>query len=147
MKLIIDTREQDPLPFRSGSNTEIVIKKLDVGDYSIEGFEDKISIERKSLSDLFGTLGSGHKRWKKELERAKDLEYFGLFVEGTYKDILEENYPKVKRTKMRGYVVAKILNMMELKYPNLHIHCCKDRKEMMLKIKGIFEAFERRKLL
>ena len=80
MKIIIDTREQKPLAFNKSKAIEGVIKKkLDVGDYSIEGYEDKIAIERKSPGDLFGSLFGGHKRFQKELEKGMDYDFFMIF--------------------------------------------------------------------
>lgn len=75
LKLIVDTREQKPLHFTHSFITEIKRKKLDVGDYAVEfedGFVPKIAYERKSIEDLFGTLGKGYGRFKREIERALD---------------------------------------------------------------------------
>lgn len=75
MRIIVDTREQRPLPFRAeGIITQVRHEALDAGDYACE-FEDgkraEVVFERKSLSDLFGTMTSGYKRFKAEMERAK----------------------------------------------------------------------------
>ena len=57
-KVIKDTREQDGYTFESftGRYTSckgMVVKKLDTGDYSLEGLEDKLCIERKGrVSEL-----------------------------------------------------------------------------------------------
>ena len=47
----IDTREQKPYAFENAE-----IGALQVGDYSIVGLEDYISIERKELSDLISSI-------------------------------------------------------------------------------------------
>jgi len=58
MRIIVDSREQRALSFtRDKIVKEVIIKKLEVGDYSIKGYEDCIAIERKSPLDLFGTVG------------------------------------------------------------------------------------------
>ena len=46
MKIIVDTREQKPYVFENQ-----IIKKLEIGDYSVEGHEDCFCIERKSKAD------------------------------------------------------------------------------------------------
>lgn len=46
--IIRNTREQQPLEFPS--------VKVKDGDYSLENFTDRITIERKSLPDLLKTL-------------------------------------------------------------------------------------------
>ncbi len=58
--IIRDTREQKGKgwKFRASANCLGVEEiKLDVGDYAIKGLEDTIMIERKTLGDLWGTLG------------------------------------------------------------------------------------------
>ena len=42
-RLVVDTREQVPLVF----DVPTVVKKLDTGDYSVTGYEDEFTIERK----------------------------------------------------------------------------------------------------
>ena len=84
--LIQDTREQKPLFM---PNDWIVDKKLDVGDYSILGMEEMITIERKSIPDLFGSLGKGRKRFDKELVRmAEEYEWAGLMIEGNESKVM-----------------------------------------------------------
>ena len=43
--IIVDTREQHPWIFKEFTTAK---RKLDTGDYSIEGLEDKLCIERKN---------------------------------------------------------------------------------------------------
>lgn len=99
--IIVDTREQTPWPFHlltpdkgyhlSGGT---VRRKLDTGDYSLEGLESFVGIERKSLSDLVGSLSHGRERFEREMERARDdIEHFFLVVEGSFKDIARWEYP------------------------------------------------------
>ena len=65
-KVIKDTREQDGYTFESftGRYTSckgMVVKKLDTGDYSLEGLEDKLCIERKGrVSELAITINELH---------------------------------------------------------------------------------------
>jgi ERCC4-type nuclease len=48
--IIVDTREQKPWSFE---NYTTAIRKLDTGDYSIEGLEHLLCIERKrSVSEI-----------------------------------------------------------------------------------------------
>lgn len=52
--IIVDTREQTPLPFPPSVPTERGTLKQ--GDYSVKGYEDSFAVERKSLEDLIGSL-------------------------------------------------------------------------------------------
>lgn len=88
--IVIDTREQRPLCFdnlhiRGFKCIATERRKLDEGDYSVAGLEDKVFIERKSVADLYGTLFQGRERFERELERVatKDYKYRYLVIEST----------------------------------------------------------------
>lgn len=111
MKIVVDTREQLPY-WKKG----VVRKKLDVGDYSIEGMEDKIAFERKSGIDALGTLGKGHKRFKKEIERSLNYDYFGIYIECTREQLIKKDFPGGYHSRMKGWVAVKILDTIQSKY-------------------------------
>lgn len=52
--VIIDTREQNPLPFAEGVPTRR--DTLYPGDYSVDGLRSRIVVEKKDMGDLIGTL-------------------------------------------------------------------------------------------
>jgi len=57
--------------------TNVAKKKLDFGDYGVKfktGFIPNIFFERKSLGDLYGTMGTGYKRFKREIIRAQEAK-------------------------------------------------------------------------
>ena len=88
MTIIIDWREQEPYSFI----VPTVCKKLDAGDYSVEGYENRIAVERKSLSDFIGTLVRGRSRFYKELNKLKYYDHSCVVVEASFRDILEGRY-------------------------------------------------------
>jgi len=70
MQIIIDTREKKDIFLFSSYNVETVSRKLDTGDYSISGHENKITIDRKrSTAELQICLFSQYERFEKELIR------------------------------------------------------------------------------
>jgi len=85
--MIMDTREQIAL---FEPQNWIIDKGLKTGDFSILGFEDAITIERKSLPDLFGTLGKGRERFEKEIVRMKKMNWYGMMIEGSEDDTMRE---------------------------------------------------------
>ena len=87
MIIKIDTREQQPYTFKDSETGT-----LSVGDYSILGLEDCISIERKTLDDLISCLTSDRDRFERELYRGKSLDYFCLIIEASLQDIVNGNY-------------------------------------------------------
>ena len=139
MDIIVDSREQKPF-FKNSKIDKVEVKGLKTGDYSIKDFEDKICIERKSMNDLFGTLGGGHKRFKKELERAKTLDYFAIIIEGSYSKILTKDFKGGYHSKMRGYVITSILFTLHIKY-GVNIFFAINRYESKKIIKELFKAY------
>tara|TARA_Y100000593_G_scaffold326_1_gene710 strand:- start:721 stop:1671 length:951 start_codon:yes stop_codon:yes gene_type:complete len=84
----VDTREQKPLSFK---NT--LENKLDFGDYTMGGDNYTYTyVDRKSEGDFKGTLGGGFKRFRRELQRAKDFNsYLYVVTESSIKDIQRNN--------------------------------------------------------
>ena len=133
--IITDTREQQPL-----WNKNTIRKTLKTGDYSIEGYEEEISIERKTLPDLFGTLGKGHARFKKELTRARELQYFAIVIEGNITQCLNKEFDGSHHTKMHGHVIMKILLTIHLKY-GVPFFFTNGRVESKRLIKELFNSY------
>jgi len=133
--IVVDTREQRPLFTKNVS-----ARKLEVGDYSIDGYTEQFAIERKSLSDLFGTLGKGHKRFKKELERAQSYEYFAIVIDGTYSQALNKEFDGSYHSRMRGYVITSILFTLHMKY-NINFFFTTGRVESKKVIKELMKAY------
>lgn len=80
-KVIIDTREKYAWSFVE-KDVETVTTKIDTGDYTIEGMEDLICIERKrSVSEWSLNLTS--KRFFKELERMQTFKWKYIICEFT----------------------------------------------------------------
>ena len=92
MKIIIDFREELPYRFR-GYDSQIEQGTLYSGDYSIQGLESLISIERKSLSDFIGCCtSSGRDRFKHELHRLRGYQAKAVIIEAAMQDIVQHNY-------------------------------------------------------
>lgn len=66
--IVVDTREQLPYDF-SSCGAEVVVRGLASGDYSLDGLEDRLSIERKNPQDFLMCVGRERERFERELER------------------------------------------------------------------------------
>jgi len=86
--IYIDTREQLPLSFKKSKDM-----KLDFGDYTMGGDNYTYTyVDRKSEGDFKGTLGGGFKRFRRELQRAKDFNsYLYVVTESNVKNIQKNN--------------------------------------------------------
>lgn len=91
MQIIIDTREQTPYDF-SGYQVEIIPGTLTSGDYSLPGFTDLVTVERKELSDILGCLSHDRERFTRELERLRGYHAAALVVEAPYSTIASGRY-------------------------------------------------------
>lgn len=78
--VLIDTQERtggwhfSGIRARSNRNYAPLIirteeQHLKTGDYSIRGLEHLLTVERKSLNDIYGTLAGGRARFEREHER------------------------------------------------------------------------------
>jgi len=86
---IQDSREQTPLDL---APLKVVVKGLPTADYSVESFEDKIAIERKSLQDLIGCIGHGRERFERMLERLREYPFRAIVVEADWSHIDLKQY-------------------------------------------------------
>ena len=86
--IYIDTREQKPLSFKNSKEM-----KLDFGDYTMGGDNYSYTyVDRKSEGDFKGTLGGGFKRFRRELQRAKDFNsYLYIVTESSIANIQRNN--------------------------------------------------------
>ena len=84
MKVVIDTREQLPYEFEDS-----ITRTLQTGDYSIFGYENQITVERKSKADAYGSIGRGRTRFVKELERLSEIDYSAIVVEASLSNFVE----------------------------------------------------------
>lgn len=120
---------------------KVEVAGLAFGDYSaiVRGKVVPIVFERKGLQDLFGTLGAGHDRFKRELERAKKAEFkLVLMIEGTYTDV----WNGCEYSQIDGRTILKVLATMYTKY-DLEYHFCESRRVMARRIADTFSAVER----
>lgn len=130
--IIQDSREQLALKFhdlhiRGVKSLETIVHKLDEGDYSIKGLESKVFIERKSCSDLYGTIFQGRERFERELDRVenKNYKYRYLIIESTPFGFAQ--YMEYHRNMIHFNSAFSTLMSYAQRY-NLKIRWCKTRE-------------------
>ena len=87
--IIIDTREQTPLVFR---HFPTVTATLKTGDYSVSTFEDRFTVERKSIADLVGSVTHDRNRFERELARMRGYDFRRLLIVGTLAQVEAHEY-------------------------------------------------------
>ena len=120
-RILVDGREKRPYRFDQlvtdaahGSRpivVETAYHQLRTGDYTIEGCESMVAVERKSKQDLYSTLGQHRGRFEEEHER---LAGFGagnaiVIIESSWDDLLG-NPPK------RSRLVPKVVHRTALSW-------------------------------
>jgi hypothetical protein len=72
----------------------LVHRYLPTGDYTIEGFEEEVTVERKSLGDLYATLGQGRRRFEREHQRMAAMQFAAVVIEAEWSTILGQPPPR-----------------------------------------------------
>ena len=112
LSIVVDNREQAPFQF-TRYPVEVVSGTLQTGDYSLPGFEDRVSIERKSIDDLVGCLkGEQRQRFERELVRGRRYELFAVVIEASFSDLRQGHY----RSEMRSESVLQSLAAFQVRY-------------------------------
>jgi DNA excision repair protein ERCC-4 len=103
--VVVDTREQDPLPIR---RLPVIRGGLYSGDYSIAAMETMFAVERKSIPDLVSCCaGSNRDRFEHELHRLRGFRFKRLLIIGTRAKIERGDYrSNIKPSSVLGSLAA-----------------------------------------
>lgn len=88
--VIVDTREQQPFQFMPvhrnwiGGERRLALK---TGDYSVEGMESLLSLERKSLADIVACTVTYRKRFLASCSRLAKFRWKAILIEATFEDV------------------------------------------------------------
>jgi ERCC4-type nuclease len=87
---LVDSREQMPLfLFENHPNwfcgEQLVALKA--GDYSVEGMEDILALERKSMADAIGSTMAGRERFIRSCARLGKFRWKAILIEASYEDM------------------------------------------------------------
>ena len=108
MNIIRDTREKVGFYNFTSYNVNIVVRKLDTGDYSLEGYEKDFTIERKkTVAELCQNVTQ--KRFTNELKRLSLMKWPFIILEFTVEDVLD--FPR------NADLPAKIKNKIKVTGP------------------------------
>lgn len=123
--IVVDTREQKPWSFPEHT---VAVSKLDTGDYSVQGLEDILCIERKrSVSEIANNITE--KRFVDVLSRMSKYRFPFILLEFDLNDVLDfpigSDIPKRlwEKIKIRPQFILKHLTEMSLLY-NIYVVFC-----------------------
>lgn len=109
--IVVDSREQTPLVFPEGVNTRR--GTLHTGDYSIAGFEDAFTVERKSLADAVNTVIHDRARFIRELERMRPFAFRRILITAPFARVAAGAY---KHSRANPNAVVGLLCALEIRY-------------------------------
>ena len=145
--IIIDTREQHPweFPYHSKAN-----RKLDTGDYSIEGLENILCIERKNgMAEIANNMTEP--RFKDVIERMKTFKHSYILIECDYEQMMHypigSDVPKKawSKIKISPAFILKFLTELSVHH-NIHIIFCGNpqwaEKTALSIMKRVYKLYE-----
>ena len=149
-KIIQDTREKQPLDFEF-YGYEVVVAKLNAGDYSVLGMENELFIERKaSTGELSNNFGKKRDTFFRELDRAKHIPNKYIICEFLHEDILcfpnrsKIPHNKLKYVRMNAGFILKTIEEIELNY-DVEFLFCGSKEKATNKIVELIEECLKRK--
>ena len=130
----VDQREKAPYAFAGMSSVlvdcrgygRLVVKVerqfLNTGDYSIVGCEDLVAVERKSLEDLYSTLGQHRDRFEAEFERLNAMDVAAVMIEATWGDVRapEQSRGMAWRSRLSPKSVMGTIQQWTIRFPKVH---------------------------
>ncbi len=114
--VIVDTREQTPFHFLNIDPWPIVPVShatLKTGDYSMRGYESRLTIERKSIGDFLGSISADRDRFEREFERMAEMEFAAVVIEGELSEVLQHARDN---TNMKTKSIMGTLDSWRIRY-------------------------------
>jgi ERCC4-type nuclease len=155
-RIVIDTREQTPYGFESiagdvGEKCETITVPtvrgtLASGDYSLEGHEQNIAVERKSLADLYATIGHGRERFEAEFRRMNEMSHAFLVIEADWSTVLNPPESITRHTELPPKIISRTAISWQLRYPRVHWFPCGSREIAEVTTFRILEMYLRTQL-
>lgn len=125
MIIIQDSQEKIPFDF-SFYNVEVEVKKIPTADYTVQGFEDIVLVERKaSVDEIAANFTFKKDAWWREMKRMSEAKFKYVICEFPFQDVLD--YPKSSKAshkiKMNGIVISQSINKCIANYGVEFIFC------------------------
>lgn len=149
--IAVDTREQRAYRFeglradacrgRRPLLVQSVPTTLRQGDYSLVGHEHEIAIERKSLADLYSTLGGGRGRFERELRRLDALQWAAVVIEADWSAILDG--PPGGFSRLNPKTIYRSIIAWQQQFPRVHWWPASNRRLAEVTTFRILERFHR----
>jgi ERCC4-type nuclease len=117
--VLVDTREREPWPLHAshpnwiGGERRVALK---TGDYSVEGMESLLALERKSLPDMVACTVANRQRFLAVCGRLARFRWKAILIEATLEDIKGGFEPFDIPTDVHPNAVCGTLDAIEAKF-------------------------------
>jgi ERCC4-type nuclease len=111
---------------------------LPSGDYSLDGYASQVAVERKSIADLFGTVGQGRERFIRELERLDEMTFAAVVVEREWSDVFND---PPRHSRLSPKTVYRSVLAWQQRFPRVHWFFCPGRDFAEVTTFRILERF------
>jgi len=129
--IVIDQREKAPysfsrIPAKASAkgewlDIETVVGHLPEGDYAIQGAYQLAAVERKSLEDLYSTLGGHRDRFEREIIRLQEYKAAAVVIEADWLEIIRpQDFRQNWRSRLKPRSVYGTILSWGQRYPNVH---------------------------
>ncbi len=117
--IIRDNNEQKPYEFSDITGLKYIDKSIDCGDYTIQGYEGEIVIERKGVNDFYSSITHNRDRFDRMWDRCKNAKFKGLLIEAKEDELYcpEMSWSGVNPNSVYGSIIG-----FEIKN-NVHVYC------------------------
>lgn len=129
--VLVDTREQEPFPLYENHRNWIGGERrvaLKTGDYTVEGMESLLSLERKSLANLVACTVADRRRFLASCSRLARFRWKAILIEATLEDIKGGFGPFGIPSEVHPNAVCGTLDAIESKFgiPVIYTSTVKD---------------------
>lgn len=139
--VVVDTREQQGYEFNPERVT-VVRRALPAGDYSLEGHEASVAVERKSLEDFVSTVIRDRERFHRELNKLQSYQASCIVVEANLRDVLEGCYrSRAHPNAILGAILSIVVDF------GVPVYFCSDRQAACLFVESFLSRYHRKAVL
>ncbi len=109
LRIIVDSREKKPYLFEE---YPVIVERaaLPTADYQLAGF--RVVAERKSMSDLLGSISNDRDRFERELSRIEAYDFRCVIVEGNFSDLAGGNFS----SRMNSHSAVQTVAAFSIRY-------------------------------
>lgn len=154
----VDTREKAPYRFHNiplarrpkrsinGPPPRLIVKTKEIflptGDYSITTMIHDVVIERKSLEDLYSTLGRNRDRFEHEIEKLNRCYVAAVVIEADLRQVMRPSqFRPAWRSRLNPKSVYSTWQSWSQRYRNVHWHFAGSRRTAEIVTFHLLERF------